>query len=65
MNKPATKPYSSVKTVKVKHNKTKENKVQKKYQVTEQDLNINQDGVNIYGRLYLPQNLPDKKKAVV
>ena len=65
MDKNTTKSNSLANTVKVKHNKTKENKSQKKYQVVEQDWNINQDGVNIYGRLYLPQNLPGKKKAVV
>lgn len=65
MNKPAAKSSLSVKTVKIKRNKTKENKTQKKYQVIGQDWNINQDGVNIYGRLYLPQNLPGKKKAVI
>lgn len=31
----------------------------------EQDWSINQDGVNIYGRLYLPKNLPGKKRAVI
>ena len=54
---------SSVKTV--KRNKTRESLPQKKYQVLEQDWSINQDGVNIYGRLYLPKNLPGKKKAVI
>lgn len=56
MNKNNTNSDSSVKTV--KRNKTRESLPQKKYQVLEQDWNINQDGVNIYGRLYLPQNLP-------
>lgn len=63
MNKNNTNSDSSVKTV--KRNKTRESLPQKKYQVLEQDWNINQDGVNIYGRLYLPQNLPGKKKAVI
>lgn len=63
MNKNNTNSDSSVKTV--KRNKTRESLLQKKYQVLEQDWNINQDGVNIYGRLYLPKNLPGKKKAVI
>ncbi len=63
MNKNNTNSDSSVKTV--KRNKTRESLPQKKYQVLEQDWNINQDGVNIYGRLYLPKNLPGKKKAVI
>lgn len=63
MNKNNTNSDLSVKTV--KRNKTRESLPQKKYQVLEQDWNINQDGVNIYGRLYLPQNLPGKKKAVI
>ena len=54
----------STKIVKTKHS-TKKQKSQKKYQVVEQDWNINQDGVNIYGRLYMPQNLIGKKKAVI
>lgn len=53
----------SVKTTKVHHQKEKQKS--RKYQVTEQDWNVQQDGVNIYGRLYLPQNLSGKKKAVV
>lgn len=63
MNKNNTDSDSSVKTV--KRNKTRESLPQKKYQVLEQDWNINQDGVNIYGRLYLLKNLPGKKKAVI
>lgn len=63
MNKNNTNSDSSVKTV--KRNKTRESLPQKKYQVLEQDWSINQDGVNIYGRLYLPKNLPGKKKAVI
>jgi len=63
MNKNNTNSDSSVKTV--KRNKTRESLPQKKYQVLEQDWNINQDGVNIYGRLYLPKNLPGKKRAVI
>ena len=63
MNKNNTNSDSSVKTV--KRNKTRESLPQKKYQVLEQDWNINQDGVNIYGRLYLPKNLSGKKKAVI
>lgn len=63
MNKNNTNSDSSVKTV--KRNKTRESLPLKKYQVLEQDWNINQDGVNIYGRLYLPKNLPGKKKAVI
>lgn len=45
--------------------KVKQIKQKKKYQVTEQNWIINQDGVSIYGRLYLPQNLAGKKKAVI
>ena len=59
MNKNESSTSSSVKStkiVKTKHS-TKKQKSQKKYQVVEQDWNINQDGVNIYGRLYMPQNL--------
>ena len=63
MNKNNTNSDSSVKTV--KRNKIRESLPQKKYQVLEQDWNINQDGVNIYGRLYLPKNLSGKKKAVI
>lgn len=63
MNKNNTNSDSSVKTV--KRNKTRESLPQKKYQVLEQDWSINQDGVNIYGRLYLPKNLPGKKRAVI
>lgn len=59
-----TSSVKSTKTVKTKHS-TKKQKSQKKYQVVEQDWTINQDGVNIYGRLYMPQNLVGKKKAVI
>lgn len=67
MNKSENKPSSSIKstkTIKTKQN-TKKQKSQKKYRVVEQDWNINQDGVNIYGRLYMPQNVVNKKKAII
>lgn len=60
----AEKAKSTVKTVKVvKHRQNK--KKQAKYQVSEQVWRIQQDGVDLYGHLYLPQNLAGKKKAVV
>lgn len=54
------------KTVKVeKKIKNKVKKVQPKYQVVEQAWQIQQDGVNVYGHLYLPQGLSGRKKAVI
>lgn len=63
MNKKTPQKTATVKTSKVSHQN--KNKQTKKYQVIEQDWNVQQDGVNIYGRLYLPQNLHVKKKAVI
>ncbi|WP_236253616.1 alpha/beta hydrolase [Lactobacillus ultunensis] len=63
MNKNVQKKTGSVKTTKVHHQKKNNNS--KKYQVVEQDWNIQQNGVNIYGRLYLPQNLVGKKRVVI
>ena len=53
---------SNSKTVKVEK---KIKPKQRKYQVIEQNWTIQRDGVNIYGRLYLPQNKVGKKKAVI
>ncbi|MCT7697992.1 MAG: alpha/beta hydrolase, partial [Lactobacillus crispatus] len=49
------KAKSSVKTVKVDKQQSKEK--QAKYQVIDQVLRIQQDGVDIYGHIYLPQGL--------
>lgn len=57
------KAKSSVKTVKVDKQQSKEK--QAKYQVIDQVWRIQQDGVDIYGHIYLPQGLAGKKKAVI
>ena len=48
------KAKSSVKTVKVNKQQSKEK--QAKYQVIDQVWRIQQDGVDIYGHIYLPQS---------
>lgn len=57
------KAKSSVKTVKVDKQQSKEK--QAKYQVIDQIWRIQQDRVDIYGHIYLPQGLAGKKKAVI
>ena len=56
---------SKDKPIKVEQKNKKIKQIKAKYQVVEHDWNVYKDGVNIYGRVYVPKDLAGKKKAVI
>ena len=48
---------SKDKPIKVEQKNKKIKQIKAKYQVVEHDWNVYKDGVNIYGRIYVPKDL--------